>query len=272
MNIWKKGLIMPNRLLKEGIVDSSAIDALSADEEVFFYRLLVVSDDFGRMDARLPILKSKCFPLKDSPKMLEKIESWLQSLVRQLLVKRYQVDGKPYLEILKWEQRIRSKGKYPSSDGAQPLDICHTNDSNLLTDDRLGLGLGLGLGKGKGLGNGGVATATKPTRFSKDFELPQEWIDFCISERPDLNPKHVFEEFKDYWISKPKDNTKLDWMATWRGWVRRQKQQSLYTQDKPTQRWDATLQGVMAKGKELGLEPKPGETEGQYRDRIRSAV
>jgi hypothetical protein len=252
---------MPNRLLKEGIVDSSAIDALTPEEEVFFYRLLVVSDDYGRMDARPAILKSRCFPLKDSPKMIEKIETYLRSLVRQELAICYQVDGKPFLQILKWEQRVRSKEKYPSADCGQMTDICQTDD-----------GLGRGLGKGKGKGYGDIAVAIKPTRFSKDFELPQEWIDFCKTERPELDPKKIFDEFKDYWISKPKDNTRLDWLATWRGWIRRQQEKTLFTQDKSAQRWDATLAGIIAKGKELGIEPKVGETEGAYRERVRSLV
>jgi hypothetical protein len=132
---------MPNRLLKEGIVDSSAIDGLTPEEEVFFYRLLVVADDFGRMDARLPILKSRCFPLKDSVK-IEKLDNWLQSIVRQGLAIRYQVEEKPYLQILKWEQRVRSKSKYPSVDDGQLTDNCQTDD-----------GLGKGKGKGKGASN-----------------------------------------------------------------------------------------------------------------------
>jgi len=41
------------------------------------------------------------------------------------------------------------------------------------------------------------------------------------------------------------------------------------TQDRPMQKWDATFQGVMDKGKELGILPRPGETEGQYRERVR---
>lgn len=46
-------------------------------------------------------------------------------------------------------------------------------------------------------------------------------------------------------------------------------QEALKTQDKPMQRWDASLEGVMNKGRELGILPKPGETEGQYRERVR---
>jgi uncharacterized protein YdaU (DUF1376 family) len=45
--------------------------------------------------------------------------------------------------------------------------------------------------------------------------------------------------------------------------------ESLKTQDKPLQKWDATLEGVMNKGRELGILPKPGETEGQYRERVK---
>jgi len=134
---------VPNRLLKEGIVDSSALNELTAEEEVFFYRLLVVSDDFGRMDARLPILKSRCYPLKENLK-LEKIDNHLRSLVKHKLAICYQVEDKPYLQILKWEQRVRSKGKYPSADCGQMTDICQTNDG-------LGMGMGMGMGASKAI-------------------------------------------------------------------------------------------------------------------------
>jgi hypothetical protein len=207
---------MPNRLLKEGIVDSSLIDSLTSEEEVFFYRLLVVSDDFGRMDARPAILKSRCFPLKEFK--LDKIDGWLRSFVRQRLVTMYMVDEKPYLQILKWEQRVRSKGKYPSPDGSQPIDEVQTFDSKLLTDDGLGKGLGMGKGKGEGKGNGG----SRATRLSTDFQLPEDWIEFCKSERPDLDAQKTFAEFKDHWIAQAgSKGVKTDWTATWRNWVRR---------------------------------------------------
>ena len=257
---------MPNRLLKEGIVDSSLIDSLTSEEEVFFYRLLVVSDDFGRMDARPAILKSRCFPLKDFK--LEKIDNWLRSLVRQRLAIMYKVDEKPYLQILKWEQRVRSKGKYPSPDGSQPIDEVQTFDSNLLTDDGLGKGLGLGKGEGKGKGNGG----SRATRLSTDFELPEDWIEFCKSERPDLDAQKTFAEFKDHWIAQAgAKGVKSDWTATWRNWVRRTFAKNITTKDKSYARWDATVASTMSKGIEMGLPPKVGETEGQYRERLRLA-
>lgn len=64
----------------------------------------------------------------------------------------------------------------------------------------------------------------KGTRLPADWELPDEWATWCEENRPDLDPKVVAEQFRDFWISKPgKDGRKADWMATWRNWCRGQK-------------------------------------------------
>ncbi len=61
------------------------------------------------------------------------------------------------------------------------------------------------------------------TRLAPDFALSDEWIDFCRQQRPELNPRDVFEGFRDYWIAQPgQKGVKTDWTATWRNWVRRQ--------------------------------------------------
>ena len=63
------------------------------------------------------------------------------------------------------------------------------------------------------------------TRLPADCLLPTDWFHFCKQERPDLVPKQVFDEFRDYWIAQPgQKGVKTDWNATWRNWVRRQNQ------------------------------------------------
>ncbi len=89
---------MPNRLLKEGICTSDTINMLSSDSEVLFYRLLVTADDYGRMDGRVQIIKSQCFPLKDSF-TIEKISSLLEELSHTNLIVFYQSDNKPLFYI-----------------------------------------------------------------------------------------------------------------------------------------------------------------------------
>lgn len=109
---------MPNRIIGGGICASDTLQALAdnAEAEVLFYRLLVVADDFGRFDGRLAVIRAACFPLRTETTLTQKIGHWLTALERVRLIRRYEVDGKPYLLINKWEQhqRIRAvRAKYP---------------------------------------------------------------------------------------------------------------------------------------------------------------
>lgn len=109
--------MMPNRIIKESICTSEDINNLTSDEEVFFYRLMVNCDDFGRMDARPQVLLAKCFPLRIGKTKTIDIEKWIQSLAKQKLITIYRVDGKEYLFLTKWEkhqQRRAQNSKYPT--------------------------------------------------------------------------------------------------------------------------------------------------------------
>lgn len=106
---------MATRMLKESVCTSESIEKLSWFSEVFFYRLLVHCDDFGRMDARIPILRGNLFPLKATITATE-MERALRQLETAGLIGLYEQDGKRYLQVLGWKkhQRIRfHRAKYP---------------------------------------------------------------------------------------------------------------------------------------------------------------
>ena len=107
---------LPNRILKESICYSDDIDRLTAFEETVFYRLIVNADDFGRMDGRIPLLKSMLFRTKKG--ITEKnIEDAISKLASVGLVQCYIVDDKPFLQFPKWElhQVVRAKkSKFPA--------------------------------------------------------------------------------------------------------------------------------------------------------------
>lgn len=69
----------------------------------------------------------------------------------------------------------------------------------------------------------GKTASPKGTRLPVDFKAPQDWIDFAIDERR-WTPEDAADEaenFRDFWVAKPGANaSKLDWLATWRNWVR----------------------------------------------------
>jgi hypothetical protein len=61
------------------------------------------------------------------------------------------------------------------------------------------------------------------TKLPKEWELPDEWLEWTLSERPDWNEKKALDvsmRFRDYWLSNGK--RMADWSATWRNWVRRE--------------------------------------------------
>ena len=108
---------MPNRIIKESICTSDQIDKLSTFAEITFYRLIVNADDFGRMDGRPAVLRSRLFPLKDVRN--SQIEDALRELASVELVSTYTVDGKPFVRLPGWDrhQQIRAKkSKYPAPD------------------------------------------------------------------------------------------------------------------------------------------------------------
>jgi len=107
---------VPNRIIKESICTSDTIDQLSPEEEVFFYRLIVNCDDYGRMDARPQILRAKCFPLRLNQIDEKLITQWLNRLMEVNLIMVYTVKNKAYLQVVTWNnhQQIRAKkSKYP---------------------------------------------------------------------------------------------------------------------------------------------------------------
>lgn len=104
---------MPTRYLKAGIRDSENIDKLSPMAECLFYRLLVTVDDFGRFDARPSMIRSACYPIRESM-TAAKCEALLKELEQAGLIYIYAHDGKPYMQMRKWDNIPRAKeSKFP---------------------------------------------------------------------------------------------------------------------------------------------------------------
>ena len=106
---------MPNRILKESITYSASIDRLTWFEECFFYRLIVICDDYGRTDARTALLKARLFPLKGVTE--KQIGDALHKLSTVGIVHLYEVDGGSFLQLVSWKdhQQIRNKrSKFPA--------------------------------------------------------------------------------------------------------------------------------------------------------------
>ena len=58
-------------------------------------------------------------------------------------------------------------------------------------------------------------------RLPDDFALTPEMVTWARENAPHVDPSREFERFCDYWRAKPgRDGRKLDWVMTWKNWMR----------------------------------------------------
>lgn len=118
---------MPSRILREGILSSDRVNALSVEAEVFYRRLMSVVDDFGRFDGRPSMLRVSCYPLRVDAVHETDITDWIVECATVGLIVVYIVDGKPYLEVQEFKQQERSKSKFPPPSAGQLQSYCLPN-------------------------------------------------------------------------------------------------------------------------------------------------
>lgn len=105
---------MPSRIVRDGILTSESVCSLSWAEEVFYRRLMSVADDHGRFHAMPKLLRAACYPLQIDKVSDSDIGKWTTACVAAGLVRVYPaLDGKRYIEIFKFGQRVQSKSKFP---------------------------------------------------------------------------------------------------------------------------------------------------------------
>lgn len=141
---------MPSRVIREGIIDSEAVNSLDLDAEVFYRRLMSIVDDYGRFEARPELIRARLFWLQPDLWSVERVQKCLTDVSqarsrvsqspsndRQMqdcnlpLVTIYEVGGKKYLQINNFQQRTRTPSKYPAPSEDDLYCICQTNDGQM---------------------------------------------------------------------------------------------------------------------------------------------
>lgn len=204
---------MPNRIIKESICTSDTIDQLSWFEEVFFYRLIVNCDDYGRFDARTPILKARLFPLKSVTE--KQISDALHKLSTVGIVALYEYDGRPYLQLVTWDkhQQIRAKkSKYPAPD-----ETCNHLISNDIKCPRNPI-------QSESESNPNPnPISNNGANKSRGFTPPtlEEVAAYCQERNNGVDPQKWYDFYaaKGWMIGK---NKMKDWKAAVRTWEKRQ--------------------------------------------------
>lgn len=121
---------MPKRFLKPGLLISKRWNLCSWHGQSFYIRLVMLADDFGRHEAGFLLLRNLTFPLHEDIRT-----SQVQQLCSELELNRlaifYKVDGKEYLQLLRWTERVRAiKSYYPGPCGSFSCKHLLSNDNS----------------------------------------------------------------------------------------------------------------------------------------------
>jgi hypothetical protein len=98
---------MAKRLLRDWTA-SERMDGVSMEAEVFFTRLIMKADDYGSYHSNPKLLKAALFPLKEMVTYKD-IGKWVCECFDAGLIFLYEVDGKEYIRINNFGQRLQQK-------------------------------------------------------------------------------------------------------------------------------------------------------------------
>lgn len=112
---------MPNRQLREGIVDSRRVSGLSDFAYRIFTLLIAVVDDAGRTYGAADLLTPKLLPLKN--RRMNDVEKALVEIRQAGLATFYDVDGESYLQLCRWRKQGSAEiSKFPWMDGSFEIE------------------------------------------------------------------------------------------------------------------------------------------------------
>lgn len=227
---------MPCRLIRDDMLESERVLGLPVEARWLYVTILLSADDVGLFEAN-------SFKLSRRADMRrEQCDQLLSMLADADLVRLYEAEGKRFGFIPKFRQRVQIKFvKHPVPDEALMADDedAFNKIKHLANKTTVGQPLGNGdppaaqpsEAKAKAKVEeekqraGTHNDAARATRLPAELTLPDEWAAFCRATRPELNPQLVFDGFRDYWLAKAgRDGAKRDWAATWRNWVRNERQ------------------------------------------------
>jgi len=257
---------MPNRILRDWTT-SDAIDRLTPEQECTFTRLLMAVDDFGRFEADPRLLAARLYPLRIGKTSAQHMQSTCDALATHGIIKVYQVEGRKYLQIVKWHNVPRAKtSKFPAmpdtctADAQQTHSTCDASApvTVTVTDTVTDTVTGTETESCGQAGNTAFPPEASPVALwfpctgAKDlWPLTQAMIDGWVEAYPAVDVLAECRKAKAWEDSNPKNRKTFDgharflnaWMSKAQNQARTvQAQGQPATQEKPRGTWDIEKQ------------------------------
>lgn len=215
---------MPNRIVREGILSSERMATLAWPEEVFFRRLMSTVDDYGRGEANPQLLRSRCYPLQTDAVRVADITRWMAACQKAGLILVYEVSGKQYLELYKFQQQQRSPSKWPAP--PEPDINCYQTP----TDAHLVVSVSEGVIGDVSVVEGGSPRKREPSYPKPDDVDEQTWTDWKAlrkAKRATVSATVIegargeaikaglsLEGFLKVWVQRGSQGLQADWLKS----------------------------------------------------------
>ena len=145
------------RTIKPEFWESESVGRLSRDARLLFIGLWSIAEDSGVSRASLARIRAGLFPYDETLKNSQ-IESWLNELEKESMIKRYCVGADHYLHVCNWQkhQKIDHPGKLRLPLPTDPLaTVSRESRDGLATDQGSGI-------RDQGKDQGPIAAPEKP--------------------------------------------------------------------------------------------------------------
>lgn len=229
--------IKPSFFANDDLADIAPLGRL------LFIGLWTVADRDGRLEDRPRRIKAEVLPYDDCD-----VDGLLDHLQKHGFIQRYEVGGERFIQVVNFKKHQNphikeTASSIPAHDEHRTSTVqeqCETQpepeQAGLIPDSPFPLtdsGYQREDGPAAAQPDPAPAKAKTPraTRLPTDWQLPAEWEAWALAEQPSWTPegvRRVADQFRDYWTAKGgADARKVDWEATWRNWVRREKSPGL---------------------------------------------
>ena len=233
------------RNIKPGFFRNADLVEMPIEARLLFIGLWTLADRSGRLEDRPRQIKMDIFPADSVD-----VDACLNLIAATGMLTRYESGGKRCIQITNFSKhqnphRDEKASTLPDLDG-NTAESDHEQEKHSASTvqarckgSAATMAIGLNpesrslnpesgsLNPDSLIPEKNIGRHARASRLPTNHALNDQWIDFCKTERPDLDPELTFATFRDYWIAKPgKEGCKLDWLATWRNWVRSQHQRA----------------------------------------------
>lgn len=222
---------MPNRIVREGILTSERVEKLDWPAEVFYRRLLSKVDDHGLYDARPSILRASLYPLRLERVREAECSRWMAMCQKAGLLRLYESNEKPYLQVLDTRWPVRSEPKYPLPTSASTCAQVNANaelvvveDVVVVVDEDVGKPLAASakapLAEGKVNGN---AVCHIPLNDGTEYGISAEQVGEFEKLYPAVDVPQTLNEIRGWNLARPhKRKTRRGVLAHVTGWLARE--------------------------------------------------